>query len=307
MSGSSVLIERGDQRVHKFNFERHESIDRVRIRRLHPVLETMAHRVASALGSALRQPAHVSLTGTDQVTWEENAAELPDPTFLATATVLPLEGRFVLHLPVPLSLQLVDVYLGGDGRSSPDRPKLTDIETRLVSDIVDELLAAVPPAFNAFIELRLGAVQKVSSPMFIQPSRPGEMCLRIELAVAIGDHEPHAVHLTIPLTAATPILEAFERLQRADAGDTGAPPPQVHERLMAVPVDLTVGYPPIGLSPTDLVELRPGDVIPLHQLAKEGETLLEVVVGGVPFGRGTLVERGKTLACRLASRREEAR
>ncbi len=302
----STLIEQGDSRVHRFNFERHEAIDRARIRRLHPVLETMAHRIGSALGSALRQPAHVSLSGTDQVTWEEHAAELPDPTFLATASVLPLEGRFVLHLPVPLSLQLVDVYLGGDGKSSPDRPKLTDIETRLVSDIADEMLAAVPPAFNAFIELRSGATQKVSSPMFVQASRPGEMCLRVELQVAIGDHDPHAVHLTMPLTAATPILEAFERLQRADAGESGAPPPQLHERLMGVPVELTVGYPPIGLSPTELVELRPGDVIPLHQLAREGETLLDVVVGGVLFGKGTLVERGKGLACRLASRREEA-
>lgn len=303
--GASALIEQGDQRVHRFNFERHEAIDRARIRHLFPVLETMAHRVGSVLSSALRQPVHVGLSGTDQVTWEEHAASLPDPTFLASATVLPLEGRFVLHLPVPLSLQLVDVYLGGDGRSSPDRPKLTDIETRLVSDIAEEMLTALPPAFNAFIELKVGAIQKVTSPMFVQASRPGEMFLRTELQLAIGDHDPHAVHLTVPLTAVTPILEAFERLQRADTGDAGVPSPQLHERLMAVPIELTLGYPPIGLSPTELTELRPGDVIPLRQPTQEGETLLDVVVGGVLFGRGTLVERGKKLACRLASRREE--
>lgn len=302
-----VLLERDDARVRRYEFERQEALDRSRVRHLQPVFEAMAHRMGSHLGASVRQPAHVTLAGIDQVTWEEHAGALPDPTFLAAATLLPLEGRFVLHLPVPLSLQLVDVYLGGDGKSSPDRSKLTDIETRLVSDLADEMFASVPLAFNPFIELGLGAIQKASSPMFIQAGRPGEVCLRVELQVAVNDEQPHCVHLTISLSAAVPILESIERLQRADTSESAAPSAKIRERLLAVPVDLTVGYPPIGLSPTELLGLRPGDVIPLHHAEAEGESALDVMVGGVLFGRGALVEKGKRLALRLASRTEEVR
>ena len=65
-------------------------------------------------------------------------------------------------------------------------------------------------------------------------------------------------------------------------------------------MDLEVAYPSIGLTPTELLGLRVGDVISLHQ-DKEETPSHDIVVGGVLFGRGVLVERGKRLACTITN------
>ena len=56
---------------------------------------------------------------------------MEDPTFLASASVIGPDGRFVLHLPVELVLALVDIQLGGEGGAQPERLTLTDIEHAL--------------------------------------------------------------------------------------------------------------------------------------------------------------------------------
>jgi flagellar motor switch protein FliM len=292
--------------VGRYDFGRAEVLDRARVRRLQPVFETMAHRIGGSLTSNLRQAVQLEVAGLEQMAWETYAGTLPDPTFLASAVVLPLEGRLVLHLGVDLVLQLIDVYLGGDGVEVLDRPGLTEIESHLIGPIVDELFLAVPAAFAAFLESGIGAVQKLSSPIYVQASRPEETCLIVELSIVVADNPARSFHLSIPMSALLPVVEAFERLQRIGGPDEPGGSDAGRARLHDVPVEVQVAYPPVPLTTTELLGLRVGDVIPLGFEAGS-DTPFEVLAEGIPFARGLLVEKGRRLACTVTSHKVDER
>jgi flagellar motor switch protein FliM len=294
------VILAGDPRVRRYDLNHQEAVDRARLRRLHPVFDAVAHRMAGSLTGNLRRPVRVTVVGFEQAPWEEHAAAMEDPTFLASASVIGPDGRFVLHLPVELVLALVDVQLGGEGGAQPERLTLTDIEHALAGSLVEDLFAVLPTAFDAFVDLGIGVVQTLRSSIYLKFGRPGEMCLLVELRLDIDDAPERTLHLCIPLTVLHPILEAFERLQHAEGRELPSGSTTAQQRLLEVPVDLAVAYPSIGLTPTELLGLRVGDVIPLHQ-DKEETPSHDVVVGGVLFGRGVLVEQGKRLACTITN------
>jgi flagellar motor switch protein FliM len=294
------VILSGDPRVRRYDFNHQEAIDRARLRRLQPVFDALAHRMAGSLTGNLRRPVHITAVGFEQAPWEEYAGAMEDPTFLASASVIGPDGRFVLHLPVELVLALVDIQLGGEGGAQPERLTLTDIEHALAGSLVEDLFAVLPTAFDAFIDLGIGVIQTTRSSIYLKLGRPGEMCLLVELRLGLGDAPDRTLHLCIPLTVLHPILEAFERLQNAEGRELPTGSTTAQQRLLEVPVDLEVAYPSIGLTPTELLGLRVGDVISLHQ-DKEETPSHDIVVGGVLFGRGVLVERGKRLACTITN------
>jgi|GEM_PF-2965554 len=279
----TAVIPAGDPRVRRYDLNHQEAVDRARLRRLQPVFESVAHRMAGSLGGNLRRPVHVAVVGFEQTPWEGYAGAMEDPTFLASASVIGPDGRLVVHLPVDLMLALIDVQLGGEGGVQPERLTLTDIESALAEPLMEDLFGVLPSAFDAFIDLGIGVVQTLRSSIYLKVGRPGEMCLLVEMRIVVGDGRERTFHLCIPSTVLHPVLEAFERLQHAEARELSHGLTTARERLMEVPVDLEVAYPSIGLTPTELLGLCVGDVISLHQ-DKEETPVHNLVVGGLTFG-----------------------
>ncbi|MHB1972959.1 MAG: flagellar motor switch protein FliM [Acidimicrobiales bacterium] len=302
--GRSPVLAADSTRARAFDLLRQETIERARLRRLQPVLETIAHRIGSTLTSAIRQPTHVEFVAFEQKTWEEHSSSLPDPTFVSSGMLLPLEGRVVLHMPVALVLTLLDFYLGGDGMTEPERTQLTEIERALVGTLTEIVWNEIPPPFATLIALSVGMVQNSSSALLIQVGRPGIMCLVVELGVTIGDHEPVTMTLSLPLTVLVPVLEHIEHHQSSAGMEGRIDRKEARRRILAVPMDLKVSYPAIHLTPTELLSLQVGDIIHLDQEQGDGPFELDLLVQDVLFGTGVLVENGSKVACTILTKRE---
>lgn len=302
--GRSAVVAAESPRIRVFDLHHQETVERARLRRLQPILETVAHRIGSSLTSAIRQPAHVEFVSFEQKTWEEHSAALPDPTFVSSAVLLPLEGRVVMHLPVNLVLELLDFYLGGDGMNQPDRSQLTEIERALVGTLTDIVWSEIPPPFATLVGLNVALVQNSSSALLVQVGRPGVMCLVVEMSVTLGDHATETILLSLPPTVLLPVLEQIEHHQNADGMGGAVDRKEARRRILAVPMELKVSYPSIGLTPTELLGLRVGDVIHLDQEPTTGPSELALVVQDTPFGTGVLVENGNKLVCTVVTKKE---
>jgi flagellar motor switch protein FliM len=107
------------------------------------------------------------------------------------------------------------------------------------------------------------------------------------------------------VSAVTPIIESLERAQSGEDTDSSeAAVAQVERGLQLVPVELMVCYPSVRFTPTELVDLQPGDVLPLHPRAEVGLDLLEIHVGDAVFARGVLVEEGRNIAVNVTALEE---
>lgn len=291
-SGSDT--DHGERRVRPYDFQQQEALDRTRLRRLVPVLEVLAHRIAGSLTSTVRQSVRVEVGELEQQRWEVYTNELPEPTFLSSATILPFGGKIVMHLPLAFALALVEIRLGGSARSDQPARPLTEIEQRLVSEVAQQALAELPPAFAPVLNLGVGAISSVASSMFLQAVKPSETCLLIAMRVEVGDVGTFDTSMCVPITVLLPILDALERLDKVDnGGETDSMQGHLRERLLEAPVEAVMCFPDIVLSPEELLSLVPGDVVGLHH--QSGAPLL-LRVGGVPFCSIVATNRGKRLA-----------
>lgn len=289
-----------ERRIRVFDFQQQEALDRGRLRRLQPVLEVLAHRVAGALTSTLRVPVHVSIGELEQRRWEHYTNDLPEPTFLASATVTPLGGRIVLHMPIDLAMAMIEIRLGGSPQHhSLERP-LSEIEQRLVSEVAQAALAEFPPAFAPFMTLGVGAVTNVASSLFLHAASPTEGCLVIELKLGMGE-EPHTCTLCVPLSILLPILDALERLDKANAATEDHGAVDLRARLFEAPLEVSVSFRELWLSPEEICSLAPGDVVGFHT---DPKAPLLLTVGGIPFCEVVPTVQGRRLACMVIDDKE---
>lgn len=290
-------------RAKPFDLRRQETIERARLRALQPMLETVAHRIGGVLTASLRQAVRTEITSLDQSSWEDYAASVPEQTFVSSAVLLPLDGRAVLHLPVPLMLLAVDYYLGGDGLNQPERNALTDMERNLVNALVEGVWAEIPQPFGTFISLSPGMIGTAASALLLQVGRPGVLCLIVRMTVQIGDHEPVNAELCFPVNVVTALIEALERHQNR-AGAAAVDQRDARRRLLGVPVEMKVSYPPLGLRPAELLTLNVGDVIHLGSFDLGRPHELDLSVGDVHYGTGLLMETGNKLSCTVVTKKE---
>jgi len=290
-----VTLTDSERQIQVYDFQRRDALEKARLRLLQPILEVMTHRIAGALTSTLRAPVKVEVGELEQQRWEEYVNGLPEPTFLTGATVVPTGGRIILHLPLSLAMNVIEIRLGGSGGTVIPERSLTEIEQRLVTEVAHGVLAELPPAFSPAMEITMGAISSVSSGSFLPGQTPSEMCLQIGLRLELNETITEAASICVPLVVLLPILDAIERLTKVEmAEEGGMAPTKLRDRLHCTDVEVRVHWPEVLLSPDELLSLVPGDVVPLHR-ARDLPILM--TVGGEHYCDVVPTSRGKAIAC----------
>jgi flagellar motor switch protein FliM len=192
--------------------------------------------------------------------------------------------------------------LGGPGGQQPTR-QLTDIETTLVTGLLEQMVGVLRYALEPIVAVvpTLGPIEYNSQ--FVQAAGATDAMLVGLFDMAIGT-EQCQLSLCLPLAPLLPRLMAQRaREDRAsgtahDTVDAGA----LRERLGELPVDLAVQFRPVRLSPSRILELAVGDVLPLdHRLGLP----LTVRVGGVGFASAIAGRAGSRLAALITETPQE--
>ena len=286
---------------------RHEVIDRVQLRHLHPLLEACANRMAASLSTSLRRPVHVAAGEFEQAAWGDYRGSMEDPAFIASVLAAGLDERLLLHIPVSTALCLVEVQLGGDGRTETGREALTEIEFSMVGSIASQLLAVLCGAFDASLDLRVTTLQLHRSPHFVKMAS-GEATFRSEADVTAGDGGLGSVWIYMPLGIIYSLLSTLEQ-EEEDRLDPDGGLPDVERVIEDVPLELCVAYPQVHMSAAQVLSLRPGDPdsIILLGVGTNQAVDLDILAGRTRIGRGVLVTNGKRAGCMVKGweRKEE--
>jgi flagellar motor switch protein FliM len=280
-------------RLHDFRLPK--TLDRTRIRGLQILYEVLAHRAGGVLTTRLRTPVTLTLGEFEQHSWGEYAGTLPEPTCLFAATLPPLQGRVVLHVPLALAMVVVDLKMGGNGKARyPEERALTEIEQRLMADVADAVLSELPAVFAPLVSLLFGTMVQVASVQFLPPVRLTDMDLIVPLIFELPDDQKFTFELCFPFSIVQPLVDALAVQGREEempgAGDAAA----IAERLLDTKVDLRVRFPSTTLTPADFLHLAVGDVVGLPY--DQGDSLA-LIVGEQHHLDVLPTTSGKRLAC----------
>lgn len=279
-----------------YDFARPMKLSREHSRTLQMCLETFARQTSTVLTSALHAVCQVSLASIEQQTYAEYVETLANPTYMRLFSMQPVPGSGVLEIPLSATMACVDHLLGGPGGAQQPQRPLTDIESTVVADLIERLLAELRYAMWSTVPLEPVVTKIEYSPQFAQVAAASDVMVVASFDLRQNDID-HVFTICLPFNGLLPYLSTSdnpavtsqrERVERAHSAAL------LYERMHAVPVDVAVRFRRTAADPQELADLQVGDVV---RLQHPSAAPLDVTAADITFAHATAGTQGKRLAC----------
>jgi flagellar motor switch protein FliM len=271
--------------VKPYDFRRPDKFSKDHLRAIRNVHETFARITGSALTSFLRTTTTVQLTSVAQVVYADYIQQLASPTVVNLVELQPLVGRIVVEMDLGITLAMLDRMMGGPGRAGPPRGELTDIEVVLIRSLSKTVVSGLKDAWSVVTSLQPVLNDTVLSPEFVQAALPSDIAAlmlfevhALDMSGVISVCVPHPVIEPIMHSLSTQLWFASTRRGGSEGDRT-----RLEGALASVVLPVSVELGTTVLSVSDLLSIRPGDVLRLDRVA---DTDLVISVGDQRRFRG---------------------
>lgn len=287
-----------------YDFRRPTKLSREHVRVLEMALDTLSRQWTTLLTTQLRSVCSVTFVSVEQLTYDEYVSSLQTPTSLFVLELDPIPGAGMLDVSVPVAMTIVDHLLGGPGREGQPERTFTEIESMLLHSVFERALAELGYAFEGVIPLVGTIARTETSPQFAQAASPSDGFLVAGFELVVGSQ-------SCLTTLALPFGDMFAALERSLQGtssnrersDREAARRLVTERLTDTDVEVALVVGPTLVRMSDVVSLKPGDVVRLGHPISEP---LSVTSAGTTFAHAVPGSEGSRMACLIVHSSEES-
>lgn len=290
-----------------YDFRRPMTLAREHGRVLEMAFETYARQWSTLLTSRLRAVAQATLVSVQLHSYDEYVRPLPTPTAMILCSVEQGRSTALVQLPMETAMLWVDYLLAGPGIVVPDTEReMTDIEWRLVRDLVQLSLSDLTYAFTAVTRLDATVRSVQYSPQFVQAVPASDPVLVATFELTAGGHTSTATIMVPAELLLAPLRDGdgAERRSVDEVREHEAALARLSDQVHEVPVGVSVRLEPVTVTPATLADLQVGDLIPLtHRVG----TPMDVVVDDVVMARAALGSNGSRLACLVVTSEESTR
>lgn len=287
-------MSRGGGGPTPYDFRRPIKLSRDHVRTLQIAFETYARSCGTLFTTRLRVVSSVNLASIEQLNYDEYVASLSNPTVIATVAIDPLPGIVLVEMSTAAVMTAIDHMLGGPGGGQPERP-LTEVEMPLLRGLLERMLGELRYGFEALVDISPKLRDIEYNAQFLRAHQPGDAVVVASFDMKIGTEECVA-SFCLPFNTILPVLEKQETIELTPAERMMRDSAQrrLTAGLSAAPIDVAVRFQPIRMRTDDIVDLRPGDVVPLgHPTSLP----LEVTVNETVFAHAVPGNQGARLAC----------
>jgi len=279
-SNGNVTVEEQVE-VTPYDLTNQDRVIRGRMPTLDIIYERFIRLYRMSLSNSLRKIASISIISTDLLKFGEFVNTLPIPSCMCIMRFESLRGPAILVFETKLAYALVDSYFGGTDRpfTKIEGKEFTKIELSIMRKVMDLALKDLEEAWAPVHKTDIQYVRTEVNPQFVGVVPPSDVIISTTFEVEL-ENASGTIAIVIPYSTIEPIKNKLNSSfqTEADRGDKEwiakleehIRQTQAHVRVNLGNAEITVG---------DLVNLTPGDIIPLAQDA-DGE--LEFLVEGVP-------------------------
>jgi flagellar motor switch protein FliM len=251
-----------------------------------PTLEMINDRFARLLRIGLfnmvRRTPEIAVAPVQVLKFSEYVHTLHVPASLNLVKLAPLRGTALFVLDSKLVFTLVDNFFGGNGRHAKIEGRdFTGTEGRIIQIVLRQAFLDLQEAWSPVCPLNVEYLNSEMNPQFANIVSPSEIvvitCFRIELEGGGGE-----LHVTLPYSMIEPIRDLLDSGIQSDRTDGQESWSQtLREEIEEVAVDVVPLLGNASMTVGQLLELKPGDVIPC-----DFDGNITLVAEGVPFLRG---------------------
>ncbi len=281
--------------VRQYDLTSQDRIVRGRMPTLEMINERFARYTRISLFNLLRRSADVSIGGVQISKFGEYLHTLYVPTSLNLVKFRPLRGTGLIVLDAKLVFKLVDNYFGGDGRHAKiEGREFTPTELRVVQMVLNQVFEDLAEAWRNVYKLEFDHLRSEVNPAMANIVSPSEVVVissfHIELDGGGGD-----MHITQPYAMIEPIRELLDAGMQSDVDEHDERWGRaLRDEIMDASVEFRCNLFEKQISLRDVVDLEPGDVIPVDML---DSVILKA--NGIPMFKSRVGMHNGNLALRI--------
>lgn len=298
MSAEELKKEEEGRRVKMYDFRRALRFSKDQIRSLTRIHENFARLLTTFFSAQLRTYVQISVASADQIPYEEFVRSIPKMTIINVFEVPPLDGHVLLEINPNIAYAMLDRVMGGRGAGMDKVEHLTEIETRIMSNLFDKAFAYWRDAWESVAEMDPLFVDFEVNPQFLRMIAPNDTVVVISLNTQIGEARG-MMNVCIPHVVLEPIMPRLSvhywmQAQKKERSPEEAK--RIEQRIRAAKLPIIAELGTAVITVNEFLQLEAGDVIQLEQSIHEP---LVVKIGHIPKFIGQPGKRNKKLALQI--------
>jgi flagellar motor switch protein FliM len=282
--------------VLRYNFRKPNRVSKDQVKMLQSIHEGFARLFTASLTTMLRGLVEVELKTVEQVTYGEFIMSLSPPNCLVVFNMEPLKGGAAFEINANILFRMIDRLLGGSGLLPVRLRDFTEVEQALIERIGVRAMMDLQQYWQHAGNFGFHIAHLETNPQFVQLTSANEVVIVITFDVSVGE-ERGQITLAIPHLLLEPVMPKlntrrhFATQQRPLSPEEGE---GLQENLLRLGVGVRGVLAEVPLSIRELLDLKPGHVIPL---GKPASSPAIVELEGVPrfTGRPGTLDRRRAL------------
>ncbi len=171
-----------------FDFRRPDRIAKSQLRAIHLLHDNFVRDLMASLSAYLRSYLIVNLVSVEQLSYAEFLECLPSPTCIVSLGLRPYDGNAVLELNSSLIFPILEMLLGGTGKTSMSMQReITEIEQSLLDGLFRIILRDLKEAWKGVTLIDFTVESLETEPQFLQILAPSEAVVAIAVEIRIGE------------------------------------------------------------------------------------------------------------------------
>jgi flagellar motor switch protein FliM len=298
MSADDFKKEEEQKKVKVYDFKRALRFSKDQIRSLTRIHENFARILTTYFSAQLRTYVQISVVSTDQVPFEEFVRSVPKMTLLNIFDVPPLDGHILMEVNPNIGYAMMDRVMGGRGTGMNKIENLTEIETKIMSNLFERAFDNLRDAWSNIAEIDPMLSEFEVNPQFLQMVSPNETVVVISMNTTIGETSG-MINICIPHVVLEPIIPKLSVsywMQSKQKDKNPKDTENLEKRIKTAQVPVTAELGNADITIDDFLMLDIGDVI---QLNRRIDDPLLIKVGEIPKFTGQPGELNKRLAVQI--------
>ena len=274
-----TVVEDTAGSVKPYDLGRQERIVRGRMPTMELINERFARLLRIGLFNYMHKGSEISVGPIKVQKYSEFIRNLVVPTNLNLVTVKPLRGTALVVFDPNLVFLIVDSMFGGDGRfhTRVEGRDFTPTEQRIIQGLLNVFFAEYEKAWKPVFEIKFEYVRSEMNTQFANIATPSEIVIALTFSIELSGNSAE-MHLSLPYAMIEPIRDVlYSTMHSEQAGADKRWTGLLTRQLQLAEVELVAPLGTNELTLSDIVNMKVGDVLPLHV-----DDRVQALVDGVP-------------------------
>ena len=267
MSAEEMKKEDEAKKVKICDFKRALRFSKDQIRSLTRIHENFARLLTTFFSAQLRTYVQITVASVDQIPFEEFVRSIPNMTLINVFEVPPLDGNILMEINPNIAYSMLDRLMGGPGTSHSNVDNLTEIETKIMTNLFERSFDNLSEAWGNIVEIDPMLIELEVNPQFLQMISPNETVVVISLNTIIGE-TTGMINICLPHVVLEPIVPNLSVRYWMQSNTKEMSPEQIktlENRVKQASLPVVAELGTTSISVEDFLMMNIGDVIELDQ------------------------------------------